>query len=265
MGVSARARPLSKVFLAGASGAIGLRLVPLLVEAGYTVIGTTRSQTKAATLKALGAEPVVVDVFDAPALARVMLAARPTIVIHQLTDLPHGLQRLETSERVEALQRNARIRIDGTRNVVAGAIAAGARRLIAQSIAWVYAAGPEPHSEGDPLAVPAEGPNGASVRGVIALEQLTLESPPLLGTVLRYGWLYGPGSGRDAPAASPGVHVDAAAWAAVLAARSDVHGIFNIAEPSEHVATERARRELAWDASFRVAGRPGRTAARVGA
>ncbi|MGB7857598.1 MAG: NAD-dependent epimerase/dehydratase family protein, partial [Pseudolabrys sp.] len=77
-----------KVFLAGATGAIGNRLVPLLLDAGYEVFGTTRSGSKAAGLQAAGATPIVVDVFDAPALSRAIAAVRPEIVIHQLTDLP---------------------------------------------------------------------------------------------------------------------------------------------------------------------------------
>ena len=93
----------------------------------------------------------------------------------------------------EATSRNARIRDEGTRNLVRAAIAAGARRLIAQSIAWAYAPGPEPHRETDPLDTGAEGMRGISVRGVAALENRTLNSPPLEGLVLRYGRLYGPG------------------------------------------------------------------------
>ncbi|MDQ6879179.1 MAG: NAD-dependent epimerase/dehydratase family protein [Candidatus Dormibacteraeota bacterium] len=240
------------VFVAGATGAIGKRLVPLLLEAGYTVIGTTRSRERAVSLEAMGAEPVVVDVFDATALSRTMLAARPHIVIHQLTDLPRGLFGLEPSQRAEALNRNARIRTEGTRNLVAAAISAGANRLIAQSIAWVYAPGPEPHSEDDPLDVQAETTSVVTVNGVLAMEQLTLESPPLVGTVLRYGMLYGPGTGRDTPAGPPALHVDAAASAAVLASRSRQYGVFNIAEPNPYIATEKARCELGWDAEFRI-------------
>ncbi len=242
-----------RIFVAGATGAVGKRLVPLLVGAGYTVIGTTRFQEKAGSLASAGAQPVVVDVFDATALSQAMRAAHPHIVIHQLTDLPHNLFGLETSRRAEALTRNARIRSEGTRNLVTAAIGAGANHLIAQSIAWIYAPGPEPHSEDDPLDVPAESTSAVSVNGVLALEKLTLESPPLIGTVLRYGMLYGPGTGRDAPAGSPALHVDAAALAAVLAARSHRSGVFNIAEWNPHVATEKARRELGWDAAFRVA------------
>jgi nucleoside-diphosphate-sugar epimerase len=235
------------IFLAGASGAIGMRLVPLLVQAGYRVTGTTRSTDKATHLAALGAQPAIVDVYDAVALHDAVAAAQPRIVIHQLTDLAL----LGTSDRAEAYRRNARIRDEGTHNLVAAALAAGAHKLISQSIAWLYAPGPEPHAESDALQTPADGPAGASVRGVIALEHQTLASPPLVGTVLRYGWLYGPGTGTDVPTGSPGVHVDAAAQAALLAAQSAHHGIFNIAEASEHLVTERARRDLGWDAGFR--------------
>jgi nucleoside-diphosphate-sugar epimerase len=241
--------PTDANFVAGASGAIGMRLVPLLVEAGYSVTGTTRSPEKVARLAAVGAQPVVVDVFDAAALHRAVGAARPRVVIHQLTDLAL----LASGDRTEALQRNARIRIEGTRNLVAAAIAAGAEKLIAQSIAWLYAARQEPYAEVDPLQTPAEGPAGASARGVIALENQVLESPPLVGTVLRYGRLYGPGAGTDMPAGSPGVHVDAAAAAALLAAQSSHHGIFNVAEPSDYLVTDRAQRELGWEPSFRLA------------
>ncbi len=236
-----------RIFLAGASGAIGMRLVSLLVEAGYNVTGTTRSPEKASRVAGVGADAVVVDVFDAAALTAAVVAARPRIVVHQLTDLG-----LLGADRTEATRRNARIRSEGTRNLVSAALAAGAVKLVAQSIAWLYAQGPEPHAEQDPLQEPADGAAGASVRGVRALERQTLESPPLVGTVLRYGWLYGPGTGVEVPGGSPGVHVDAAASAALLAAQSAMHGVFNIAEPSQHLLTERATRELGWDPGFRL-------------
>jgi len=237
------------IFLAGASGAIGMRLTPLLVKAGYSVTGTTRSADKAARLAAFGAQPAIVDVFDAAALLDKVREARPSIVIHQLTDL----SLLASGERPEALRRNARIRIEGTRNVVAAALAAGAEKIIAQSIAWVYAPGPEPHAEDDPLQTPAEGPAGTTVHAVIILEQQTLESPPLVGVVLRYGRFYGPGTGTDTPPEAPRLHVDAAAMAALIAVQSPARGIYNIAEPSEHLDTDRARRELGWNADFRLA------------
>jgi nucleoside-diphosphate-sugar epimerase len=242
-----------RIFLAGATGAIGRPLVGLLVEEGYEVFGTTRSREKAAALAAQAVVPVVVDVFDAPALARELHAIGPETIIHQLTDLPPGLDpgRLE-----EALARNARVRSEGTRNLVAAALAAGARRLVAQSIAWAYAPGPLPYAEYAPLDFGAAGTRGVTVEGIAALERLTLGSPPLEGIVLRYGRLYGPGTGRDAPAGEAPVHVDAAAHAALLAIRCVEFGAFNIAEGSGVVSIARARRALGWDPSFRLAHGP---------
>src|SRR5436305_6668197 len=135
-----------RIFLAGATGAIGRRLVPLLLGAGHDVVGTTRSTSKADALRAAGVEPVVLDVFDAAGLARAVSAARPDIVVHQLTDLPPGL---DPSRMAEGTRRNARMRSEGTQNLVAAALSAGSPRLVAQSIAWMYAPGPEPHLGGD--------------------------------------------------------------------------------------------------------------------
>ena len=237
------------VFLAGAAGVIGRRLVPLLLGAGYRVVGTTRSEAKAGDLKAAGVEPSVVDVFDADALSRAVAAARPDTVIHQLTDLPRGL---DPAHMAEAIARNARIRRDGTRNLVAAAAGAGARRLIAQSIAWGYAPGKEPHAEEDPLDTGAEGQRAVSVGGVSALESATLNAQPLEGVVLRYGQLYGPGTGADVPVGNAPLNVDAAAQAALLAVTKGAPGIYNIAETDAYVATAKARRELGWDPGFRL-------------
>jgi nucleoside-diphosphate-sugar epimerase len=238
-----------RILLAGASGVIGTRLIPLLRDAGHRVAGTTRSTDKGEGLRRLGVDPVVIDVFDAAALARVTAAVGPDIDIHQLTDLPKGL---DPSRMSEAIARNARIRDEGTRNLVNAAIAAGARRLIAQSIAWAYAPGPEPHSERDPLDLDAQGDRSVSVRGVAALENRVLTSPPLAGVVLRYGQVYGPGTGFDAPRGSAPLHVDAAAYAALLAIDKGAPGIYNVAETNEYVVTDRARSELGWRADFRV-------------
>ncbi len=238
-----------RIFLAGAAGAIGRRLVPLLCGAGHAVVGTTRSPAKAEALRALGVEPVVVDVFDAGALTAAVAAARPDIVIHQLTDLP---QDLDPRLMGEAVVRNARIRDEGTRNLIAAAQAAGARRLIAQSIAWAYAPGPEPHAEDDPLDRAADGARGVTVRGVVALEEQVLNAAPLEGVVLRYGQLYGPGTHSATPSHASPVHVDAAAHAALLAIDRGAPGIYNIAEPNPHAATGRARAELGWNADFRA-------------
>jgi nucleoside-diphosphate-sugar epimerase len=240
-----------RVFLAGASGAVGIRLVPLLTMAGYQVVGSTRSPQKVDALQAAGASAIVVDVFDAPALTEALRTAQPAIVVSQLTDLPLGLDALEPDARAEAVARNARIRVEGTRDLVDAARTAGASRLIVQSIAWVYASGPEPHDEDDPLDLGAEGTRAVTVGGVVEVERLALESPPLVGTVLRYGQLYGPDTGRDDPSGSCPVHVDAAASAALLAIQRNRSGIFNVAEDNGHVSTARARRELGWDPAFR--------------
>ncbi len=238
-----------RILLAGATGAIGKRLVPLLLASGHDVIGMTRSATKAEALRAAGVEPVVVDVFDASPLSRAVMAARPEIVIHELTDLPPGL---DPGRMAEATARNARIRSEGTSNLVAAALEAGARRIVAQSIAWIYAPGREPHSEDDPLDSRAEGARAITVRGVATLERLTLSSPALEGIVLRYGHLYGPGTGAGASGDPPSLHVDAAASAALLAVTNARPGIYNIAEENNYVSTDKARRELGWDASFRL-------------
>jgi nucleoside-diphosphate-sugar epimerase len=238
-----------RIFLAGASGAIGRRLTPLLLRAGHYVCGSTRSEANAAALRSLGADPVVVDVFDASALSRAVASARPDVVIHQLTDLPKDLNPREMGA---AIVRTARIRSEGTRNLVRAAIAVGAHRLVAQSIAWAYAPGAEPHGETDPLDTGAEGESGINVQGLIALEDLTLKSPPLEGVVLRYGQLYGPGTASDQPSNSAPIHVDAAAYAALLAIDHGEPGIYNIAQSNRHVATEKARADLGWTPDFRL-------------
>jgi nucleoside-diphosphate-sugar epimerase len=239
----------TRVFLAGATGAIGTRLIPLLRQGSAVVFGTTRHAARTGALRSRGIEPIVVDVFDAPALTRAMVEVAPEVVVHQLTDLAliHDRSRL-----VEALTRNTRLRTEGTHNLVAAALQAGARRLIAQSIAWVYAPGPEPHTDGDPLDLGAEGTVAITVQGVVALEQAVLTAPQLEGLVLRYGWLYGPGTGTAVAAGVPPLHVDAAAKAAALAIDRGAPGIYNIAEPSPLVSVEKARRALGWDPGFRL-------------
>lgn len=238
-----------RVFLAGASGAIGMRLVKLLVANQVDVVGTTRFAEKGAAIAAAGATPVVVDVFDEAALIKAVVAARPDIVIHQLTDLPPGL---DPARMAEATGRNARLRDEGTRHLVAAARAANARRLIAQSIAWMYASGTEPHGEDDPLDLGAEGARAVTVGGVVALERQVLNAAPIEGVALRYGQIYGPATGFDAPRGPVPVHVDAAAWAAFLAIDKARPGIYNAAETDQLVSSAKARRELGWDPGFRL-------------
>lgn len=192
-----------RIFLAGASGAIGLRLVPLLLDAGHDVAGLTRSPRKAATLRALGAEPVVADVYDASALEEAVRGFGPDLVMHQLTDLPD-----HASEIAAGRAANARMRVEGTDNLLAAARQAGARRLLAQSIAW---------------EIPGEG-----AKAVAHLEQATLDFG---GVVLRYGQFHGPGTYyEEEPPEPPRIQIDdaAARTAELLEAPS---GIVTIVDP----------------------------------
>jgi nucleoside-diphosphate-sugar epimerase len=239
-----------RVFLAGASGVIGRRLLPLLLGAGHQVTGTTRSAEKAAQLRSAGATPAIVDAFDAAALKAVVLAARPEVVIHQLTDLP---REFDEQRLADAYVRNARIRMEGTRNLIAAAQAASVRRLIVQSVAFAYVAGGEPHSETDPLDL-ADGPRAVTVRAAAAMEQQALGAHRLESIVLRYGLFYGPGTWFDAPGRKPGVHVDAAAHAACLAVSRGVAGLYNIADDDGAVLSSKARQHLGFDPGFRLPG-----------
>jgi nucleoside-diphosphate-sugar epimerase len=232
-----------KVFLAGATGVIGRRLVVLLRKAGHDVVGTTRSETKAAALQALGATAAVVDAYDAQKLKLAVYAAQPDVVIHQLTDLP---QALDPNAMAVALAANARLRIDGTRNLVDAALASSVGRVIAQSIAFAYAPGQGPLTEDHPL--------DSSQTGVIALEQAVTQTQGIDGIVLRYGRLYGPGTWTDVANGPGPLHVDAAAQAALLALTQGRPGIYNIAEDDRALSNEKAKRELGFDAAFRMDG-----------
>jgi len=236
-----------RIFLAGAGGAIGRRLTPLLCAAGHRVTGTTRSADKTEALKRLSAEPVVVDVFDAPALERAVVAAAPEAIIHQLTDLAFAPG---SPQYQEGLARNARLRIAGTRNLVAAAKAASVARMVAQSIAFIYAPGRGARVESDPL-MPAEGPSARTVEGVSVLEEAVLSLPQ--GIVLRYGFFYGPGTWWEATPHPPAVHVDAAAQACLLALTKGERGIYNVAEADSGLSSEKARRALGFDPAFRIA------------
>jgi nucleoside-diphosphate-sugar epimerase len=164
-----------RIFLAGASGVIGRRLVPLLVEAGHEVAGMTRSQDAVDALRALGAGPVVCDVFDRDRLRRVVAEFAPQVVMHQLTDLPDRASRV-----ADFAAANARIRREGTRNLIDAAVAAGAEQFIAQSVAW---------------KLPGEG-----AAAVDELEQMVLD---VNGVVVRYGRFYGEGTYHESNVPDP--------------------------------------------------------------
>ncbi|HEY2052325.1 MAG TPA: NAD-dependent epimerase/dehydratase family protein [Solirubrobacterales bacterium] len=176
-----------RIFLAGASGVIGQRLAPMLVKAGHTVAGTTRSAEKAELLRGLGCEPVVIDVYDAQALHVAVVDFAPDLVMHQLTDLPD-----DPSQIPARAKANARIREEGTANLIAAGQAAGADRFLAQSIAWTPAAGNESREALESQVLAYEG----------------------VGVVLRYGQFYGPGTYHEAePPDPPRIEIGAAACA----------------------------------------------------
>lgn len=239
-----------KVFLAGASGVIGRRLVVLLRRVGHDVTGTTRSETNAAALTTLGATPAVVDVFDAKALLTAMAAAQPDVVIHQLTDLPDVIDPARLPAMREA---NARLRRDGTRNLMNACEVFKVKRVVAQSIAWVYAPGMKPYREGDALDLNGQGIDRETMDGVVALEDAVTKTPGIDGLVLRYGRLYGPGTWTDKPQGTAPLHVDAAAQAALLALTQGKPGIYNVVEEDGEISAEKARRELGFDPAFRIA------------
>jgi nucleoside-diphosphate-sugar epimerase len=240
---------LGSVFVAGASGAIGRPLCRLLLDEGYTVVGTTRSPQKAAMLAGMGVQPVVVDVFDAAALRHALVQSHAKWVVHQLTDLPPGL---DPALLAQARVRNARLREVGTRHLIEAAIAAGVQRVVAQSIAFAYAPGRMPFDESAALNVCAVDALAAmSARSVASLEQQVLGGA-FQGVVLRYGRLYGPGTGMSAAAAGGPLHVHAAAEAARRALVAGDPGIYNVAEEDGTVSSAKARRLLGWDPAFRL-------------
>jgi nucleoside-diphosphate-sugar epimerase len=230
-----------RIFLAGATGVIGLRLAALLGDAKHEVTGTTRTPAKWPMLRALDITPIVVDVFETDALAQAVATVRPD-------DLPSAPG---TPGYPAAQEANRLLRIEGTRNLMRAAKMAGVRRVIAQSIAFVYAAGEGEHGEEDPLDVAAEGVRQLTVQGVVALEREVLGATGTAGVVLRYGYFYGPGTWYASPPKPPSVHVDAAAHAALLAVSRGA-GVYNIAENDGAVSSAKARRELGFDPAFRI-------------
>ena len=176
-----------------------------------------------------------------------MREAKPDIVVHQLTDLPPAL---DPTKMADALVRNAQLREIGTRNLVAAAVAAGAKRMVAQSLAFVYAPGTKPYREEASLCLD-DLAFGETARAVASLEQQVLGAP-FTGIVLRYGKLYGPGTGFDlAPSDGP-LHVDDAVDAARRALTRGERGVYNIAEDDGIVSINKAADALGWMPGFRL-------------
>src|SRR4051794_23843900 len=178
-----------RVFLAGATGVIGSSLVPQLLNAGHEVTAMTRSVLRAAQLEAAGVDPVVCDLFDAAAVRAVMADASPEAVMHQVTALP---ARLDWGNP-NMFDENNRVRTEGTRVLVDAALAAGARRVVAQSIAFVYApTGDRVKEEDAALFTDAPPPLKGLVAAVLGDEQRGTGAPRVGGAGLRHGMLYAP-------------------------------------------------------------------------
>jgi nucleoside-diphosphate-sugar epimerase len=237
-----------KVFIAGGTGAVGKRLVPLLAAAGHDVQATTRSAAKAADLERLGARPVVLDILDAEAVAAALAAAGPEVVVHQATALAELNDFRKISEEFGPTNR---LRAEGTDNLLAAARASGARRLVAQSFTgWPYArvGGPIKTEE-----APLDPDPPEAARAILAalrhLEERVAGAEGLEGVVLRYGGFYGPGTSlteggphleavrkRRFPIVGDGagiwsfVHIDDVATATKAAIEGEATGIFNVAD-----------------------------------
>jgi nucleoside-diphosphate-sugar epimerase len=234
---------LVRIFVAGGAGAIGRFLVPMLVAASHDVTATTRKFARAAWLESVGATAITLDAFDADAVADAVQKARPTVVIDELTDLSSGFDDA-------SLRRSAKLRMETTPILIAAAERAGVRRLVAQSGAWLYAPGREPHTEIDPLVQLADRPRDPVLPGVRALERSVSEAN-LEGRVLRYGYLYGPGTSNATPGEEPTVHVAAAARATLLAVDRGGSAVYNIVDDGRLVSNALARLELGWDPAER--------------
>jgi 2-alkyl-3-oxoalkanoate reductase len=240
-----------KVFVAGATGAIGRPLVSALVAARYEVVGMTTSQQGLQALQESGADGVVTDAFDPAAIQAVMRRLQPDMVIDELTSLPRDY----TPEAMRAAApRDRKLRLEGGQNVYNAAQSCGARRYIVQSTGFFYGPGPGLASESDSLAVGASPGIAGSVQTYLQLEKRVLGSPEMSGVALRYGFFYGPGTYHDPangsitrqvreqayPVVGSGagvssfVHVADAA-AATVAALEGAPGIYNIVDddPSE--------------------------------
>ena len=236
-----------RVFVAGATGAIGRPLVAQLSEAGHEVVGTTRSPEKAEELRTLGVRPAVLDALDTSALRGAVIEAEPEVVINQLTALP---DRLNYRKPEETFGATSRLRGEAGPALAGAAAEAGARRLISQSVCFYYATtGKSVHTEDDPLMqLPPETPGARGMIAVDALERSTLETPGLEGVVLRYGFFYGPGTHyasdgswaedvrrRRLPVVGKGtgivsfVHIDDSAAATVTALERGA-GIYNVCD-----------------------------------
>jgi nucleoside-diphosphate-sugar epimerase len=237
-----------KVFVAGGSGAMGWRLVPQLIAGGYEVVAMTRDQGRATRLRAIGAQAVIADALDRGSVIRAVTAAEPEVLIHQLTGLA-DVKSFKNFDKEFAVTN--RLRTEGTDHLLEGALAAGTRRIVAQSYGnWNYArTGAALKTEEDGLDPTPPRRQVQSLKAIRYLENALLNTPGIAGVALRYGNFYGPGTGLDLggsiveqvrqrqfPIVGDGsgvwsfVHVDDAAGAAIVAMENGAPGIYNIVD-----------------------------------
>jgi 2-alkyl-3-oxoalkanoate reductase len=237
-----------RIFVAGSTGALGRRLVPLLAADGHEVTAMTHTAGKAAGLRAAGAEPVVGDALDRDAVLRAVSAARPEVVVHQATALA-GLTNWRRFD--EGFAATNRLRTEGTDHLLEAALAVGARRFVAQSYAgWPFARiGGPVKTEEDPLDPDPPAQLRRTLDAIRHLEAAVGGADGLEGVVLRYGGFYGPGTSvgvggymlddlrrRRFPMVGAGtgvwsfVHIDDAAWATAAAVDRGEAGLYQVTD-----------------------------------
>jgi nucleoside-diphosphate-sugar epimerase len=245
-----------RIFVAGATGAIGRRLVPLLVSNGHTVIGTTRTGRKADALRADGATPIVVDGLDRDAVVETVVKADPEVVVHQMTAL-EGFSDFRRFD--QGFAATNRLRTEGTDNLLPGMREAGVRRLVAQSFAgWPYArTGGPVKTEDDPLDQDPPEALRRTLEAIQYLEKVVLHTEGVEGTLLRYGGFYGPGTSlgegsiqleairrRRFPIVGGGtgvtsfIHIEDAATATVAAIERGKTGLYSVVDDDPATVAE---------------------------
>ena len=265
-----------KVFIAGATGALGKQLVPRLVAAGHEVTGMTRSEQRADLVRELGAEPAIADALDPDAVGAAVSAAEPEVIVHELTALSSSLD-LRHFER-DFAQTN-RLRTEGTDILLSAARAVGARRFVAQSYAgWPSArTGGPVKTEDDPLDADPPAAVRTTLEAILYLERAVTNAAPIEGIALRYGGFYGPGTslqldppggehveairGRKFPIVGSGggiwsfVHIEDAAEATAIAIERGAPGIYNVVDDNPAAVRDwlpEAARELGAKAPMHV-------------
>jgi 2-alkyl-3-oxoalkanoate reductase len=238
-----------KIFVAGATGALGRRLVPLLVAGGHTVVGTTRTPGKAEALRAAGATPVVLDALDRDAVIDALTQAEPEVVVHELTALTGFTDFRKFDESFVATNR---LRIEGTDHLLEGIRRLPVRRIVAQSYGgpgFLARTGGPVKTEDDPFDPDPPAALRRPLQAVRYLERAVLHTEGVQGTVLRYGGFYGPGTSlgeggayleavrrRQFPIVAGGtgvwsfIHIDDAATATLAAIERGRTGVYNIVD-----------------------------------